>query len=331
MTPYENMLRVLDHNSPAWVPHGPEAIVDIDSPVTERPAIDGNDAFGVHWSFEDGAEGGTYPTLGGHTILDIRAWREQVTIPEISEIDWSGVATEAAAVDRDRHLVRGFVEMGLFERSYLLLGMSEALMAYLTNTREMFNLLGAVADYKIALITRLHEVANLDIVWYGDDWGTQNNLFIPPEIWRVTVKPHTQRIYDCMKARGIRIWQHSCGRIESVFADMVEMGAEIWCPCQPCNDLAALKRAHRGKITFSGGIDSQFVLARPGVTAHEVRAEVRRRINEMAAAGGYIAAPSHAVPYDQNLLAAMSDEIGTYGRHYYNGTDGEAGGRRFET
>ena len=100
-------------------------------------------------------------------------------------------------------------------------------------------------------------------------------------------------------------------------ADLIEMGVDMWNPCQPCNDLARLKRAYGGKITFFGGIDSQFVLARPGVTVDEVRAEVRRRIDEMAAGGGYIAAPSQGLPYDSTVVAAMNDEINRYGYHYY--------------
>jgi uroporphyrinogen decarboxylase len=98
---------------------------------------------------------------------------------------------------------------------------------------------------------------------------------------------------------------------------MIEMGADIWNPCQPCNDLAALKEHYAGKICFCGGIDSQFVLHRPGATPAQVRAEVRRRIDEMAAGGGYIAAPSHSVPYDPALIEAMNDEIQDYGRAYY--------------
>ena len=131
------------------------------------------------------------------------------------------------------------------------------------------------------------------------------------------IKPPTRRIYDCARSLGIIVNQHSCGLIEPIFGDIVEMGAQLWNPCQPCNDLARLKREYGGRIAFCGGIDSQFVLGRPGVTAAEVRAEVRRRIDELAAGGGYIAAPSHSVPYDPELLFAMNDEIGAYGRATY--------------
>ena len=318
VTPRENLLRVIRHDSPEWVPNGMEAVVRVGPPVVERPERAGRDAFGVAWSYEADAQGGTFPTPGGHTITDLALWREQIPLPNLDEVDWAPVRAQVDAVDRESNLISGFVEMGLFERVYLLLGMEEALMFFLTDPEEMASLVAAIADYKIDLISRFHAAVTLDMVWYGDDWGTQSNLFLPPETWRQTIKPHLQRIYDSMKERNILINQHSCGRIEHVFSDIVEMGADIWNPCQPCNNLAGLKRRFGGRIAFCGGIDSQFVLDRPGVTPDEVRAEVRRRIDDLAAGGGYIAAPSHSVPYDQTLIDAMDDEIAVHGRRVYS-------------
>lgn len=313
----ENLLRAIRHDGPGWVPNRMEAVRMLDPPVCERPGAAGLDAFSVRWSYEQGAEGGTFPAHDGHTIRDLERWREQITVPDVDALDWGPTVAAAAGIDRDELLVCAFVEMGLFERSYLLLGMEEALMAYAAQPELMEGLLGAIADYKIRLIERFGEAVGLDMVWYGDDWGTQSNLFMPPETWRRIIKPHTKRIYDCIKRCGALVNQHSCGRIESIFPDMVEMGADMWNPCQPCNDLAAMKNSYGGRIAFCGGIDSQFVLARPGATCDEVRREVRRRIDDLAAGGGYIAAPSHSVPYDEQLLAAMNDEIATYGRQCY--------------
>ena len=316
LTLKQNLLRVIHHDRPQWVPNGMESVVLVHPPVVERPALAAYDAFGVRWSYEKGAEGGTFPAHGGHTITDLRHWREQITIPDVDALNWDAVAERVADIDREECLVSGFVEMGLFERSYLLLGMDEALMASVTEPDLMAELVKVIADYKIELIERFDDVADLDLVWYGDDWGTQDRLFMRPEVWRKVIKPDTARIYDCMKRRGILVNQHSCGRIEAIVGDMVAMGADIWNPCQPCNDLAALKRQYGGQIAFCGGIDSQFVLNRPGATPEEVRAEVRRRIDEMAAGGGYIAAPSHSVPYDPALIEAMDDEIAAYGRRF---------------
>jgi len=325
LTPKENLLRVIHHDHPEWVPHGPESQVATEPPVTERPGAAEPDSWGVQWSYEEGAQGGTYPTHGGHTITDIRRWREQVTIPDVDALDWDhlqvhlgeGESCRPDEVDRDKYLLTGFVGFGVFERTYLLLGMNDALMAYVTETELMGELVAAIADYKIRLIERLDDLAHLEMVWYGDDWGTQRKLFLPPDIWRETVGRHTRRVYECMKGRGLLVDQHSDGNIESIFGDLVEMGADVWSPCQPCNDLAGLKKQYAGRIAFSGGIDSQFVLDRPGVTPEEVRAEVRRRIDELASGGGYIAGPSHGVAYRPEIIEAMNDEIATYGRQFY--------------
>lgn len=242
MKPKENLLKVLRHDNPEWVPNGMESVKMIGSPVVERPDTAGFDAFGVEWNYEQGAQGGTFPAPDGATITDLSQWQDQITIPDINTIDWSDVQIAASEVDRNENLVSGFVEMGLFERTCLLLGMENALVAFMLEPEALFELIGAIADYKISLIEKFDEEADLDLVWYGDDWGAQENLFMLPDTWRKIIMPHTRRMYDRMKRRDIIINQHSCGKIESIFTNMVEMGADIWNPCQPCNDLAGLKK-----------------------------------------------------------------------------------------
>jgi hypothetical protein len=323
MNAKENLLRCIRHDGPQWVPNGLEPAVMLAPPIITRPKAAGHDSWGVLWEMD---EVGTYPAGSPRVCTDVRAWRRQVRFPDLTACDWTrftagwggqGAPVRIDTIDRETQLVCGVVELSLFERSYLLLGMEEALMAYLTETESMEVLLGAIADFNIELIARMDDALDVDMIWYGDDWGTQTQLFLPPEIWRSTVGKHTRRVYECMKKRGIIINQHSCGRIEEIFPDLVAMGADLWNPCQPCNDLAGLKRRFAGRICFCGGIDSQFVLDKPGVTTGAVRAEVRKRIDQMAGGGGYIAGPSHGVPYKRELIDAMNDEIAAYGTGFY--------------
>ena len=314
----ENLLRAIKRQSPEWVPYGMESVVTIGFPVIERPGNSGKDDFGVSWDYKSDAEGGTYPSERDIIITDIKNWREQLKLPDIETKDWQNIENTVKDLDRDLYIVQGFCEMGIFERSYLLLGMEEALIAYQANPGDMYDLCGVVADYKIALIERFYAATKMDMLWYGDDWGTQISLFISPETWRKIIKPHTKRIYDCLKDLNIMINQHSCGKIESIFGDICEMGADIWNPCQPCNDLYTMKRKYGDKICFNGGVDSQFVLANPDKTPEDVKNEVIKRINEMALPdGGYITAPSHGVPYDRDKLESMDFAAVNYGREIY--------------
>ena len=326
MTPKENLLRAIRHDNPQWVPNGIESMritLFLDPPVVERPMAEGTDDWGVKYLMCLSSEDGTYPAQDGHVITDICEWREKIRIPDVDAMDWDNIAEgwdrkkiDLSAIDRESRIVTGLVRIGIFERIYTLLGMENAMVSFLSEPEEMLALAEAIADYKIRLIRKLNAVETLDIIWYSDDWGTQENLFIPPEVWRKIIKPHTKRIYDCAKELGIMINQHSCGKIESIFADFVEIGPDIWNPCQACNNLAELKKKFGDRICFLGAIDSQ-MMGTPGVTPEEVRAEVRKRIDQLAAGGGYIAAPSQMTVYDKEIMAAVMHEINTYGREVY--------------
>jgi hypothetical protein len=301
-----------------WVPRGGECVVTLPSPVRERPyGAPGLDAFGVPWSFDPAADGGTYPSPGKHPIHDLESWKDAVLLPDLDQIDWGETAQRAELVDRSEYFVQGFVEMGIFERSYLLLGMENALVAFMTQKKEMKELAEAIADFKIEVIERLDDAIDMDMLWYGDDWGTQTGAFLPPDVWREIIRPGTRRVYDAAKKRGIVVNQHSCGKIEELIPDMVEMGADMWNPCQPCNDLRAIKERFGDRLVLHGGIDSQFVLGRPGVTACEVDEEVKRRIRDLAPGGGYVAAPSHSVPYAEHVRNAMEEAVTRYGLEVY--------------
>jgi uroporphyrinogen decarboxylase len=80
-------------------------------------------------------------------------------------------------------------------------------------------------------------------------------------------------------------------------------------------DTARLKREFGSRLTFCGGVDTQRVL--PYGTPDEVRAEVRRRICDLAPGGGYIFAAVHAIQPDvpPENLCAMFDEALSCGKY----------------
>src|SRR5512133_503588 len=106
MTARENLLRVIGHDRPAWVPYLEDApIRTVDSAVVERPWHGaGRDDFGVAWDIREDAQGGCFPAHDGHTVSDISRWEEQVTFPDVAALDWAARSSEAGRIDRDRFL-----------------------------------------------------------------------------------------------------------------------------------------------------------------------------------------------------------------------------------
>lgn len=323
MTEKDNLLRVIRRDHPAWVPYGVESEVFLVSPIIERPLVTAKDDWGVSWALsESSPESGTAPVPGDYVITDISHWKEQISFPDVDHYDWSKIVQDwdrkpidIRAINREEHLVTGALDMGIFERMSLLMGMEELMVNVVLEPELLADMADAIADYNIRVIRKFHSIYPVDMIRYGDDWGCQKQLMMSPEAWRRIWKPAVKKIYDVIHSYGMLIFQHSCGYIEPIIPDIVEMGADIWDPCQPCNNLKRIKELYGDRLTFCGGIDSQFVLEKENVTQEEVRREVRRRIDEMGAGGGYLARPSHYIPYRQYVMDAMLDEIRQYGRY----------------
>ncbi len=65
-----------------------------------------------------------------------------------------------------------------------------------------------------------------------------------------------------------------------------------------------MKRLYGSRLCFYGGVSVQNLL--PHGTPQQIRAEVKRLIQEVGQGGGFIVAPSHDMPGDiplENLLA----------------------------
>lgn len=108
-------------------------------------------------------------------------------------------------------------------------------------------------------------------------------------------------------ARLKKVMFHSCGAIVPLIDRLIALGVDILDPLQAAAkgmDSVLLKERFGKRICLHGGIDTQHLL--PHGSPHEVRREVRRRMEIFGAGGGYILAPCHVLQTDvptTNVLA----------------------------
>jgi len=113
------------------------------------------------------------------------------------------------------------------------------------------------------------------------------------------------------------VFIHSCGDVDELFDDLIDIGLSCFNPFQPeVMDVAALIGQYRGRLSFYGGISTQRTL--PYGTVDDVRNEVRW-LTGLGGDGGYILAPAHSVEGDvplENMLAFIDTamEQPGYGR-----------------
>jgi uroporphyrinogen decarboxylase len=168
-------------------------------------------------------------------------------------------------------------------------------------------LLNRIIEKNLVMLENILGLDEIDGVLLGSDWGSQRSLLMSPDIWDEMIRPGEQREYDLIHSYGKDVWIHSCGKIDVLIPRLIEMGVDVLNPVQPeCMDIRALKEEYGDRLTFWGGISTQYTL--PFGTPEEVKAEARKVRDMMSRNGGYILSPAQDIQGDvpfENIMALL--------------------------
>lgn len=254
------------------------------------------------------------PLSGCESVADLERYR----IPDpMAPSRWVD-AKKTADKYRNDYAVVGDLEACLFELAWNLVGFEKFLGDLFTGEEYIKPLLDRILAFSEYCGLKMIDLG-ADMIWAGDDFGTQTNLLISPQLWREYFKPRYQKVFSAFKRRNpaLKIAYHSCGAVEPLIDEYIEVGVDFLNPLQPAAagmEISGLDRKYGGRVGFFGGVDVQRVL--PNGTVDDVRAEVRRCIDAVSDLGRFIIAPAHNIQPDtpvENILAFF-DEAKTYRR-----------------
>lgn len=161
---------------------------------------------------------------------------------------------------------------------------------------------------------------NIDVVWWGEDFGTQTGLMISPRMFKQMVAPYYRRLFDWVHTHtSWQVFFHCCGAIYPIIGTWIECGVDILNPVQTTAtgmEPTKLKAEFGDRLVFwGGGIDTQTVL--PFGTLEEIRQQVRERIRIFGPRGGFVFNPIHNIQNDVTVdrLLAMFDAVHEYGQY----------------
>ncbi len=205
--------------------------------------------------------------------------------------------------------------------SQFIRGFEDWYMDLAADKRLAAVLFDATLEHSMALAEEVLKVGGdlVDVVATAEDLGMQNGPIVSPELYRELLKPRHVKWFNLVrKHTSAFVHLHSCGSIYRLLPDIIELGVDVINPVQVAAkdmDSSILAREYGDRLCFWGGIDTQRVLPR-GTTA-EVRAEVKRRIRDLAPGGGYILAAVHNIQPDVSLenILAMYGAAKEYGRY----------------
>jgi hypothetical protein len=314
----ENFYRMVNREQPDFVSHQPSLLqVLFSSVVLDRPPglTAGEDWFGVWWEDDPDAPGLLTVDISKPRVLeDIEDWEDVIAWPDLDAIDWEAAAKRDLPDGKDpNRILVAFLVSGPFERLHDLLGFEEALVSTIVAPETCEAFFSRLCDLKIEIIKKLKQHYDIDAVHFQDDWGTQKDLFFRPEFWREHIKPHVQRVIDATHELGLLFDMHSCGRVDLIIDEIIDMGVDIIDPVQPVNDIARWKRDFGDRVIFMGGLDAQNVIDNPSKTDDEIKAEVHEKIDLLATDGYFI---PFSVALTARVMTAL-DEAFVYGRSFY--------------
>jgi len=205
----------------------------------------------------------------------------------------------------------------LFYLTSELVGFQEYMEKLLTDRPVIEALVDRMLEYWLDFFDAyLAEIGDkVEMIWMGDDWGTQQGPIIPPQLFREIFVPRYRQFCSFVKQRAnVKIALHSCGSVRWALDDFAEAGIDVIHPLQgdaaEMGDPEELKRRFGKQLAFYSNLCNQTIL--PNGTPEQVKQDVRRKMRALAPGGGYIVSGGHNIQADvppENIIALFDTAV----------------------
>ncbi|NOX52853.1 MAG: hypothetical protein GXP27_00130 [Planctomycetes bacterium] len=329
--PRENLRRLLDGGVPDWIPFTLDigAMPGLTEPIRQtfrattgaddpaeyfdtdirrfslKATFGGIDPAALHDTLPNGTEfdewGNGHWAGGAEGTVDelFPALASAQTVQDVEALPLPKIETDVDTSVIDAYHQAGYPVFGyagsIYEWSWWVRGMEQFWVDLLSDVPLAEAIIEKITAHTTQLAIASARIG-IDVLCFYDDAGMQQGMQIAPDLWRRMIKPAWQRVLDAVRceAPDARFFLHSCGKIDPIVPDIVELGFHILHPVQPeCMDFARLYREYGKDIVLAASLSSQRLL--PFGTPEDVRREVFRLAEVVGSDRRCLLMPSNAI------------------------------------
>lgn len=273
----EQLLRLLRD----FPPDNPIAFDIIPAPPAESVDANGNyheirkDEWGTGWEFKIfGIQGHpkTYPFVSWEAAGDYN-------FPPLPTLNTNEVKEQKKTF----LLFAGGIS--IFEKLHALQPFDQVLMDITLQNPAFLYFLDRLVDYWLQYIDILIK-ADIDVIMFGDDWGTQHTSLISPKHFKTIFKPKYKLLMDPILHAGKKVFFHSCGYLGGVLDDLIDLGIHgLWPQINLMEQNASLMdKCIQYNITLYIHLDRQYLV--PLGTPDEIRIAIKKYADMFHALNG---------------------------------------------
>ncbi len=261
----------------------------VDTPATDWKKVDENrwvrtDAWGNKWGRID-------PTSKGEVIEGALAGIDDIEnyqFPDFSNLDDYKQVQEKREKVSDKWLIGGLpgFTFNIARKMFKL----DKYLSHLILEYEKIQKLHDKIDDMLADMIVNYAKSGVDSIMFPEDWGTQSQTLISPDLWQQEFYPRFDRLCSLAHDNDIKVFMHSCGKITDIIPGLMKAGVDLLQFDQPTlhgiDKLASLQE--KDEITFWCPVDIQKTLQTKD--EDKIRAEAREMLDKLwKGRGGFVA------------------------------------------
>ena len=208
--------------------------------------------------------------------------------------DWDA---ERKRIEQDRRggnltwceIYHGFFLM----RLQYLRGFENLMCDLVEEPPELWRLIEMIKNHAAALVERYLEL-DVDVMYFGEDLGTQTSSFISPAMFTRFVTPAYKELMAPVRAANKLVYLHSDGYIMDLMGDFAAAGVDIINPQDLVNGIDALAAEVKGRFCIALDVDRQKIV--PFGTRDDIHALIEEEVRKLGDPAGGLQLEAHIYP-----------------------------------